>query len=77
MAVPDKYNLKFIFSNDQFYDPLLFFSGWHRLQRLKTASWSGSARISRPARGAAAQEIPAFQRLMWLAAHAARRYFTR
>jgi hypothetical protein len=35
LAVPEKYNLKFVFSNDQFYDPLLYFSGWKRLQRLE------------------------------------------
>ncbi len=35
LTVPDKYNLKYIFSNDKFYDPLLYFSGWQRLQRLE------------------------------------------
>ncbi len=35
LAVPDKFNLKFVYSNDQFYDPLLYFYGWHRLQRLE------------------------------------------
>ncbi|MEO0328716.1 MAG: hypothetical protein AAF217_08980 [Pseudomonadota bacterium] len=30
----DRYHLKFIFSNDQFYDPLLHFTGWNRLLRL-------------------------------------------
>ncbi len=28
------YNLKYVFSNDAFYDPLLFFSGWTPLRRL-------------------------------------------
>lgn len=31
LGVPEKYNLKFVFSNDQFYDPLLHFNGWVRL----------------------------------------------
>ena len=35
LAVPEKYNLKYIFSNDKFYDPLLYFSGWQRLQQLE------------------------------------------
>jgi hypothetical protein len=35
LAIPEKYNLKFVFSNDEFYDPLLFFSGWHRVSRLE------------------------------------------
>ena len=35
LTVPEKYHLKFIFSNDKFYDPLLYFSGWHQLQQLE------------------------------------------
>ncbi|MDG1573363.1 hypothetical protein OZ410_13620 [Robiginitalea sp. M366] len=35
LTVPEKYHLKFIFSNDKFYDPLLYFSGWRRLQLLE------------------------------------------
>lgn len=35
LNVPDKYNLKYIFSNDNFYDPLLFFYGWHRIGALE------------------------------------------
>lgn len=31
----DRYHLKYIFSNDAFYDPLLHFNGWTRLQRLQ------------------------------------------
>ncbi len=30
----DRYHLKYIFSNDAFYDPLLYFNGWNRLNRL-------------------------------------------
>ncbi len=30
----DRYNLKYVFSNDAFYDPLLHFTGWTRLSRL-------------------------------------------
>ncbi len=35
LTVPEKYNLKYIFSNDKFYDPILYFSGWQRLQQLE------------------------------------------
>ena len=35
LNVPEKYNLKYIFSNDNFYDPLLFFYGWHRIGALE------------------------------------------
>ena len=35
LTVPEKYNLKYIFSNDKFYDPILYFCGWQRLQQLE------------------------------------------
>jgi len=35
LTVPEKYHLKFIFSNDKFYDPMLYFSGWQRLALLE------------------------------------------
>jgi hypothetical protein len=35
LTVPDKFNVKFVFANDRFYDPLLYFYGWHQLQRLE------------------------------------------
>ncbi len=35
LTVPEKYNLKYIFSNDKFYDPVLYFCGWQRLQQLE------------------------------------------
>ncbi|SFN66710.1 hypothetical protein SAMN04488519_101298 [Algoriphagus ornithinivorans] len=31
----EKYQLKYIFSNDQYYDPLLFYTGWNRTIRLE------------------------------------------
>ncbi len=35
LTVPDKYNLRYIFSNDKFYDPILYFAGWKRLTQLE------------------------------------------
>lgn len=35
LTVPEKYHLKYIFSNDKFYDPILYFCGWQRLQLLE------------------------------------------
>ncbi len=35
LTVPDKYHLKYVFSNDKFYDPLLYFTGWQRLNLLE------------------------------------------
>ncbi|WP_292288423.1 hypothetical protein [Marivita sp.] len=31
----ERYNLKYVFANDAFYDPLLWFSGWSPLNRLQ------------------------------------------
>ncbi len=35
LTVSEKYNLKYIFSNDKFYDPILYYCGWQRLQQLE------------------------------------------
>ncbi len=35
LTIPHKYNLKYIFSNDKFYDPILHFTGWQRLTALE------------------------------------------
>ncbi|WP_027395035.1 membrane protein [Aquimarina latercula] len=35
LTVPEKYNLKYVFSNDKFYDPILYFCGWQRLRQLE------------------------------------------
>ena len=35
LTAPEKYNLKYIFSNDKFYDPILYYSGWQRLRHLE------------------------------------------
>ena len=35
LTVPEKYHLKYIFSNDKFYDPLLYFSGWEKIGPLE------------------------------------------
>lgn len=31
----EKYNLKYVFSNDRYYDPLLYYNGWSRTIRLE------------------------------------------
>ncbi|MCB0168957.1 MAG: hypothetical protein KDJ97_00270 [Anaerolineae bacterium] len=66
LAVPDKFNLKFIYSNDQFYDPLLFFYGWHRLQRLENGVvvWE-RADIPALPEALPRQEISLYQRWMF------------
>ncbi len=66
LEVPEKYHLKFVFSNDQFYDPLLFFSGWQRLDRLENGVvvWERADIPPLPAQ-LPIREIPGYQRLMW------------
>lgn len=66
LAVPDKYNLKFIFSIDQFYDPLLYFYGWHRLQTLENGAsvWEREDIPVLP-EVMPRKEIPVYQRVMF------------
>ena len=62
----DRYHLKFVFSNDAFYDPLLHFSGWTRLNRLSNGVtvWErpdvAPLPVLQPRRS-----LPATQALMW------------
>lgn len=66
LAVPDKYNLKYVFSNDQFYDPLLYFSGWERAGRLENGIvvWQRQDIPPLP-ETLPRKEIPAYQRAIW------------
>lgn len=66
VTIPDKYNLKFIFSNDEFYDPLLYFSGWHRLVRLGNGIvvWERADTPPLPEK-VPRKYLPGYQRLMW------------
>ncbi len=34
LTSPELFHLKYVFSNDKFYDPLLYFTGWHRVKLL-------------------------------------------
>lgn len=62
----DRYHLKFVFSNDAFYDPILHFSGWTRLNRLSNgvAVWErpdvSPLPIIQPRRS-----LPAVQAQIW------------
>lgn len=66
IGTPARYNLKFVFSNDAFYDPMLWAAGWQRIGSLDNGiiMWERAdippllAHESRP-------EIPSWQRLMW------------
>ena len=63
---PAPYHLKFVFSNDEFYDPLLWASGWHRLGRLNngTMVWEKSDIPPLPD-VLPVREVPAWQRALW------------
>lgn len=66
LATPETYNLKFVFSNDVFYDPLLWASGWHRLDRLQNdvVVWEREDIPPLPD-VLPTRELPQWQRLMW------------
>jgi hypothetical protein len=66
LEVPEKYHLKFIFSNDQFYDPLLYFNGWQRLGPLENGIvvWERADIPPLPAQ-LPIREVPNYQRIMW------------
>jgi len=66
LTVPDKYHLKYIFSNDKFYDPLLYFSGWHRLQQLENGImvWERAGITPLPS-VIPKDDVPLFQKLLW------------
>jgi len=63
---PQRYNLKYTFVNDDFYEPLLYFSGWHKLGTLENdvQVWERSDVPPLPA-AIPAQVYPAWQRFMW------------
>ncbi|MFT6414791.1 MAG: hypothetical protein ACJARZ_000123 [Dokdonia sp.] len=66
LAVPEKYHLKFVFSNDKFYDPLLYFSGWHRLSLLENGImvWEKAGIAPLPSI-LPKDDVPLFQKLLW------------
>ncbi len=66
LTLPEKYHLKYIFSNDKFYEPLLNFSGWLRTGQLE----NGIVVWERPdvpplPEILPSKQIPPYQSLMW------------
>ena len=66
LTVPDKYSLKYIFSNDKFYDPLLHFTGWIRTSQLENGImvWERPDVPTIPTI-LPRKNIPKYQRIMW------------
>jgi hypothetical protein len=66
LTIPEKYNLKYIFSNDKFYDPILYYCGWQRLQQLENGVmvWE---RLNVPPLPAIIpkDDVPSFLKIMW------------
>lgn len=63
---PQRYNLKYVFVNDDFYEPLLYFSGWHSLGQLENDVQVWERADVPPLPAAIPMQIyPAWQRLMW------------
>ncbi|SEF46121.1 hypothetical protein SAMN04488130_101172 [Flavobacterium urumqiense] len=66
LTVPEKYNLKYVFSNDKFYDPILYFCGWHRLTLLENGIvvWE-KLNILPLSKILPMEDVPVYQKLMW------------
>lgn len=66
LRTPEKYYLKFVFSNDTFYDPLLYFNGWQRARTLSNGIvvWEREGFPPLPER-LPRKTWPIYQRLMW------------
>ncbi len=66
LTVPEKYNLKYVFSNDKFYDPILYFCGWHRLTQLENGImvWE-KYNVAPLPKILPFEEVPLYQKLMW------------
>ena len=66
LTVPEKYNLKYVFSNDKFYDPILYFCGWHRLSQLENGImvWE-KLNVPPLSKVLPKEDVPRYQKLMW------------
>jgi len=66
LSSPESFHLKYILSNDKFYDPILYFSGWHRVKFLTNGImvWERSDVTTLPAI-LPKKDIPTYQKLMW------------
>jgi len=66
LTIPEKYYLKFIFSNDKFYDPILYFAGWERVQRLENGIMVWQKHDVPPLPALTGRKyIADYQRMMW------------
>ena len=63
---PNKFHLKYIFSNDKFYDPQLYFSGWHRVKKLDNGIMVWEREDVSPLPSILPKkDIPTYQKVLW------------
>jgi len=66
LTTPEKYHLKYVFSNDKFYDPILYFCGWQRLRQLENGIMVWEKLNVPPLPTLLPKEdVPLSQKLMW------------
>jgi hypothetical protein len=66
LTTPEKYNLKYVFSNDKFYDPVLFFCGWQRLSQLENGIMVWEKLNVAPMSAILPKEdVPAWVKIIW------------
>ena len=66
LSSPESFHLKYILSNDKFYDPILYFSGWHRVKLLTNGImvWERSDVSQLPAI-LPKKDLPKWQKIWW------------
>ena len=66
LTTPEKYKLKYVFSNDKFYEPVLHFNGWTKVQVLENniVVWEYPD-VPPLQKHLPSKNIPRIQRLMW------------
>ena len=66
LTVPEKYHLKYVFSNDKFYDPILYFLGWQRLVQLENGIMVWEKLNVKPLSSLLPkEEVPQWQKIAW------------
>jgi len=62
----ERFHLKYVFSNDEFYDPILHYTGWNQVTRLNNGIrvWEKPDITPLPA-VLPRRELPSYQKLMW------------
>jgi hypothetical protein len=66
LANPEKFNLKYIFSNDKFYDPILYFSGWKKLSPLENNVIVWEKQNVKPLASIIPKiDVPKYQKMIW------------